>query len=147
MRIVLHFASQGGVLLASGSQTRPILSSLEGVVAAQASGQRAFSPHLHRGFLNMGQNYDYIANYHSCRLAFAVNESHIKALWMHFEKLGARDPSTKEMFITRAGFQEALGYKDTPNLFLERVFNVFDSDGDNRVSVPVIEMGSLPGQA
>jgi len=64
----------------------------------------------------------------------AVNEQHIKALWEHFQVLGSKDSKTGELFITRGGFQEALGYKDQPNLFLERVFQVFDTDGDTKVS-------------
>lgn len=63
----------------------------------------------------------------------AVNEAHIKALWEHFQVLGDKDTKSGELFITRGGFQEALGYKDQPNLFLERVFQVFDTDGDTKV--------------
>jgi Ca2+-binding EF-hand superfamily protein len=52
----------------------------------------------------------------------------IKSLWLHFKGIAGKDND----FITREQFQEVMLFRDTA--MLARMFRVFDSDEDQRIS-------------
>lgn len=65
----------------------------------------------------------------------AVTPDEVKALYAQFVSLKGEDiGSSTGLNITAAEFQAALGFRDGGSVFLQRIFQLFDGNGDGVVN-------------
>lgn len=65
----------------------------------------------------------------------AVTPDEVKALYAQFVSLKGEDMgSSTGLNITAAEFQAALGFRDGGSVFLQRIFQLFDGNGDGVVN-------------